>query len=227
MRRQCCDNAVRHKATHVCPTAGTRTSTAYANTVSMPHVAIFFHPCSSTPALHLISTFCTSPPVRSCVHLSYHILFFVCCAGDVHPFFFATQYHPEFQSHPHRPSPPFLGFLYAAIGQLAANVPLSSASRRAKGLAQGPPPAPSHAVVTAPPATTTPTAPTAGVSAGAGLSIGSPARGSVVSSVDAEAPGSPLRSTTSPHLTTAGKICTKIHTQCRCVTYVWRRTVLS
>jgi CTP synthase (UTP-ammonia lyase) len=34
-----------------------------------------------------------------------------------HPFFLGCQYHPEFQSHPHRPSPPFLGFVLAASGQ--------------------------------------------------------------------------------------------------------------
>jgi CTP synthase (UTP-ammonia lyase) len=28
---------------------------------------------------------------------------------DVHPFFLAVQYHPEFTSRPLRPSPPFLG----------------------------------------------------------------------------------------------------------------------
>jgi CTP synthase len=31
-----------------------------------------------------------------------------------HPFFFATQFHPEFRSRPTRPSPPFLGFVEAA-----------------------------------------------------------------------------------------------------------------
>jgi len=30
-----------------------------------------------------------------------------------HPFFFATQFHPEFRSRPTRPSPPFLGFVEA------------------------------------------------------------------------------------------------------------------
>eukprot|EP00499_Haloplacidia_sp_CaronLabIsolate_P010700 CAMPEP_0196782454 /NCGR_PEP_ID=MMETSP1104-20130614/11378_1 /TAXON_ID=33652 /ORGANISM="Cafeteria sp., Strain Caron Lab Isolate" /LENGTH=591 /DNA_ID=CAMNT_0042152687 /DNA_START=20 /DNA_END=1795 /DNA_ORIENTATION=+ len=33
---------------------------------------------------------------------------------DVHPFFFATQFHPEFKSHPHSASPPFYGFVLAA-----------------------------------------------------------------------------------------------------------------
>ena len=32
-----------------------------------------------------------------------------------HPYFFATQYHPEFQSRPHRPSPPFVGLIEAAL----------------------------------------------------------------------------------------------------------------
>jgi CTP synthase len=36
---------------------------------------------------------------------------------SVHPFYFATQYHPEFKSRPTRPSPPFVGFIMAASGQ--------------------------------------------------------------------------------------------------------------
>ncbi|MBC7114808.1 MAG: CTP synthetase, partial [Archaeoglobi archaeon] len=28
-----------------------------------------------------------------------------------HPFFFATQFHPEFKSRPERPSPPFVAFV--------------------------------------------------------------------------------------------------------------------
>ena len=35
-----------------------------------------------------------------------------------HPYFVGTQYHPEFKSRPGRPSPPFLGLLKAASGQL-------------------------------------------------------------------------------------------------------------
>lgn len=34
-----------------------------------------------------------------------------------HPFFVATQFHPEFQSRPFRPHPLFVGFLEAAIGR--------------------------------------------------------------------------------------------------------------
>lgn len=37
--------------------------------------------------------------------------------GEQHPFYFATQYHPEFKSHPHQPSPPFMGLMLAASGQ--------------------------------------------------------------------------------------------------------------
>lgn len=36
---------------------------------------------------------------------------------DNHPYFVATQYHPEFKSRPGKPSPPFLGLLKAASGQ--------------------------------------------------------------------------------------------------------------
>ena len=35
-----------------------------------------------------------------------------------HPYFFATQYHPEFKTRPNKPSPPFLGLLKAAIGEV-------------------------------------------------------------------------------------------------------------
>ncbi len=35
-----------------------------------------------------------------------------------HPFFFATQYHPEFKTRPTRPSPPFYGLLMASSKQL-------------------------------------------------------------------------------------------------------------
>ncbi|MDY6780480.1 MAG: hypothetical protein SV760_08050, partial [Halobacteria archaeon] len=32
-----------------------------------------------------------------------------------HPFFFGTQFHPEFRSRPRKPSPPFVGFVGAAL----------------------------------------------------------------------------------------------------------------
>jgi CTP synthase len=34
-----------------------------------------------------------------------------------HPFYFATQYHPEFKTRPTKPSPPFYGLLMAASKQ--------------------------------------------------------------------------------------------------------------
>ena len=34
-----------------------------------------------------------------------------------HPFYFGTQFHPEFKSKPHNPSPPFYTFIEAAIKQ--------------------------------------------------------------------------------------------------------------
>lgn len=35
---------------------------------------------------------------------------------ETHPYFFATQFHPEYTSRPLRPSPPFLGLIEAAAG---------------------------------------------------------------------------------------------------------------
>lgn len=35
---------------------------------------------------------------------------------DVHPFYFGTQYHPEFKSRPNRPSPPVYAFVAVAAG---------------------------------------------------------------------------------------------------------------
>ena len=38
-------------------------------------------------------------------------------SSSAHPFFFACQYHPEFQSRPFRPAPPFFGFVSASAGK--------------------------------------------------------------------------------------------------------------
>ena len=35
------------------------------------------------------------------------------CEIEGHPFFFASQFHPEMKSRPGRPSPPFLAFVEA------------------------------------------------------------------------------------------------------------------
>ncbi len=37
---------------------------------------------------------------------------------DDHPYYFGTQYHPEFKSRPNRPSPPFLGLVQAAVDRI-------------------------------------------------------------------------------------------------------------
>ena len=42
---------------------------------------------------------------------------------DVHPFFVASQYHPEFKSRPDRPAPLFREFVGAAAKRAAARVP--------------------------------------------------------------------------------------------------------
>jgi len=39
---------------------------------------------------------------------------------DGHPYYFGTQYHPEFKSRPNRPSPPFLGLVQAAVNRTNA-----------------------------------------------------------------------------------------------------------
>jgi CTP synthase len=54
-----------------------------------------------------------------------------------HPFFFAVQYHPEFNSHPYRPSPPFLGLMFAAVGALEENLPLPHAKDSLANYAHG------------------------------------------------------------------------------------------
>ncbi|VDP09422.1 unnamed protein product [Heligmosomoides polygyrus] len=40
------------------------------------------------------------------------------CELKDHPYFVGAQFHPEYLSHPLQPSPPFLGLLLAATGQL-------------------------------------------------------------------------------------------------------------
>ena len=37
---------------------------------------------------------------------------------SVHPFYFGTQFHPEFKSRPNRPSPPFYAFVATTIDNL-------------------------------------------------------------------------------------------------------------
>jgi CTP synthase len=42
------------------------------------------------------------------------------CEIRDHPFFLATQFHPEFRSRPARPSPPFVGFVKACRSRSGA-----------------------------------------------------------------------------------------------------------
>ena len=40
--------------------------------------------------------------------------------GTDHPYYVATQFHPEFKTRPLRPSPVFVGLILASSGQMAA-----------------------------------------------------------------------------------------------------------
>lgn len=46
-----------------------------------------------------------------------------------HPYYVATQYHPEYLSRPLKPSPPFLGLILASVGKLESY--LSKDTRKA------------------------------------------------------------------------------------------------
>jgi CTP synthase len=54
-----------------------------------------------------------------------------------HPFFVASQYHPEFKSRPDRPAPLFREFVRAALGRAEAREPVVTAAQGA-GVAEGP-----------------------------------------------------------------------------------------
>ncbi|TMK17876.1 MAG: CTP synthase, partial [Actinobacteria bacterium] len=43
-----------------------------------------------------------------------------------HPFFLATQFHPEFKSRPTRPHPLFRGFVGAALERASRTVPATT-----------------------------------------------------------------------------------------------------
>jgi CTP synthase len=49
---------------------------------------------------------------------------------DMHPFFVASQYHPEFKSRPERPSPLFREFVRAALGRVTEPAPAESPAER-------------------------------------------------------------------------------------------------
>lgn len=40
------------------------------------------------------------------------------CELSDHPYYVATQFHPEYLTRPLKPSPPFLGLMLASIGKL-------------------------------------------------------------------------------------------------------------
>jgi CTP synthase len=54
-----------------------------------------------------------------------------------HPFFVASQYHPEFKSRPERPAPLFRDFVAAALDRArgAADVPEGGAVRASRSAA--------------------------------------------------------------------------------------------
>lgn len=39
-----------------------------------------------------------------------------------HPYFVGVQYHPEYLSRPLKPSPPFLGLIFASVGKLQSYI---------------------------------------------------------------------------------------------------------
>jgi CTP synthase len=50
-----------------------------------------------------------------------------------HPWFVASQFHPEFKSRPDRPHPLFEGFVHAAVQQVGQPVPEPAAADVAAG----------------------------------------------------------------------------------------------
>eukprot|EP01043_Picozoa_sp_COSAG02_P018669 COSAG02_NODE_877_length_16272_cov_8.002288_7_plen_97_part_00 len=58
-------------------------------------------------------------------HLTPLAVAMLSCRDD-HPFFVCTQFHPEFNSGPGRPSPPFVGLLLAAAQKLEVMCPPDS-----------------------------------------------------------------------------------------------------
>ena len=63
-----------------------------------------------------------SQPLRAAPEQARLTALLLPCSED-HPFFLCTQFHPEFNSVPGRPSPPFVGLLLAATQQLESACP--------------------------------------------------------------------------------------------------------
>jgi CTP synthase len=55
---------------------------------------------------------------------------------DVHPFYLAVQFHPEFQTRPQAPSPPFAGFILAAGGMWEKTSYVANTGRSSPRLSQ-------------------------------------------------------------------------------------------
>jgi CTP synthase len=58
---------------------------------------------------------------------------------DDHPFFVASQFHPEFKSRPERPAPLFRDFIAAALERAAERGERSTEARPAAGRSPGGP----------------------------------------------------------------------------------------
>jgi CTP synthase len=58
-------------------------------------------------------------------------------ARDAHPFYVASQYHPEFKSRPERPAPLFKEFVGAALERAEGRPPHESAAHPPTGDEQG------------------------------------------------------------------------------------------
>jgi CTP synthase len=57
-------------------------------------------------------------------------------ASDVHPFFVASQYHPEFKSRPERPAPLFGAFVGAALEHSQPEEPVAAEQDATQGLSR-------------------------------------------------------------------------------------------
>ena len=88
----------------------------------------------SAPALEAAGLVCsgTSPDER--------LVEVIELAADDHPFFVASQYHPEFKSRPERPAPLFREFVGAALGRADAVEPALAAGETDAGDASPAPP---------------------------------------------------------------------------------------
>jgi CTP synthase len=67
---------------------------------------------------------------------------------DKHPFYVASQYHPEFKSRPERPAPLFREFVGAALARAEATVPEAQAAGPGPPATPEAPAAPARAGVT-------------------------------------------------------------------------------